>query len=178
MRSCFRLALLAVLGALAVIPRVAAASSADGSAPDSLRPGARIRVWSPALGDEPVVGSFIGVLADTLAFKPARSNDPTRVLLDEKAAIEMSTATHNRAGRYAAIGAALGAIIGGVIGDRSQTDQSVRAAVAGEPQSASEVGAGPLLLGLALGAAVGGIVGVNHRVDTWVRVRLPNPTIP
>jgi hypothetical protein len=179
MRPLCWLALVAVLGTLAVAPRVvAAANPADRSAPDSLAPGARIRLWSPVLGDEPIVGSFTGFRADTLAFKPARSKDPIRVLLDERAAIEMSTATHNRAGRYAAIGAALGAIIGGVIGDRSQTNENVRAAVSGEPKSASEAGAGPLLLGLALGAAVGGIVGANRKVDTWVPVRLSHPSIP
>src|SRR5262245_15658685 len=96
MRSVWCLGLFAEVGSLAIV-RVAAAAdpSAEISAPASqngdhlLVPGARIRVLSPALGEEFLVGSFLGVLGDTLTFKPAKSKDPMRVLLDERTTIEM-----------------------------------------------------------------------------------------
>jgi hypothetical protein len=172
-------ALLAMVGALSAVPRIAAAADSSAAASPGfenvdhpLAPGARIRVSNPTLGNEPLVGSFISILGgDTLTFKHAGFREPMRALLDEQTVVEVSTSHHNRAGRYAAIGAILGALIGGVIGDRAQTDDTLGAG----PNSASEAGTGPLLLGLAFGAAVGGIVGATHEVDTWVPVRFSNP---
>ena len=142
-----------------------------------LVPGARVRVQSPSLGKQLVVGRVVTVAADTLRLRVDDIGGTMPVLLNKQTRVELSTEHHTRLAPGILIGGLLGGAIGGVIVAYRQTVNDVAETFEGifslETPTHHEVSNAPLLVGLMLGGALGGIVGNGMHADRWVPVTSP-----
>jgi len=136
-------------------------AAATSSPAPFLERGARVRVTSPTLGNDPMVGHFVSVLGDTLVLEPEGYNEPLRARIDDQTRVEVSTGERNHLGR--------GILIGALVGLSIDTAVAVRN---GDMFSDSGGSTAPPL-GLLLGAVLGGLIGAAAHVDDWRLVPLP-----
>lgn len=127
--------------------------------------GARVRVSSPVLGNEPRVGVVVSATRDTLSFRAERQPAYTSLGTSDIRQLEISQGTRSRRLLGAVVGFPVGAVGGGFIGaatvERGNFDRRF---------SAGAIGA---LAGGLLGAFAGALT-IGRTVDTWVPVALPN----
>jgi hypothetical protein len=121
--------------------------------PGTLAVGSRVRVTSPEVGPQPLVGLIVALPPGAVVVS-GEGGAQSRVTLGSASSLEVSAGRKSRAGRGAMIGAAVGAMTGILInvGDYN-TDEPNTLAV-------SAVGA-------VSGAALGALVGLVFRTDDW-----------
>ena len=121
--------------------------------------GSRVRVISPEVGPQPLVGSVVALPPGAVVVS-GDGGAQRRVTLASASSLEVSTGTKSRAGRGAMIGAAVGAMSGILInvGDYN-TDKPNTVAVS--------------VVGAASGAAVGALVGLAFKSEDWRPAKVP-----
>jgi hypothetical protein len=157
-----------IAAAAATVDSLATASNSATtmSAEPALERGARIRVTSPSLGHDPMVGHLVSVLGDTLSLEPEGYSEPLRARIDDRTRIEVSTGDGNHLGRGILIGALVGLSIDTAVAVRNGDMFSDNGGSTAPP------------LGLLIGAVLGGIIGANAHVDDWRLVPLPGQSHP
>jgi hypothetical protein len=128
--------------------------------------GARVRVSSPVLGNEPRVGVVVSATRDTLSFRAERQPAAYASLrTSDIRQLEVSQGTRSHRFIGGLVGFPLGAVAGGFIGaatvEKGNFDRRFGAGATGA------------LVGGLLGAVAGALV-IGRTVDTWVPVPLPN----
>jgi hypothetical protein len=154
-----------ILQAVIVLAPVLAGAQAPGIPAWPVAEGARVRVSSPVLGNEPRVGVVISANRDTLSFRAERQSAYTSLRTSDIRQLEVSQGTRSHRFVGGLVGFSLGAVAGGFIGAAtgSKGDGFARA-------GAAAIGAG---VGGLLGAVAGSLV-IGRTVDTWVPVPLPD----
>lgn len=127
--------------------------------------GARVRVSSPVLGNEPRVGVVISATRDSLSFRAERQPAYTSLMTSDIRQLEVSHGIRRHRFIGGLVGFSLGAVAGGFIGAATVEKGNGSARV-----DAAAIGAG---VGGLLGAVAGALV-IGRTVDTWVPVALPN----
>ena len=126
--------------------------------------GARVRVTSPVLGNEPRVGVVVSATRDTLSFRAGGQPAYTSLRTSDIRELEVFEGTRSHRLIGGLVGFAAGAVAGGFIGaatvEKGNGNARVDAAIAG-------VGVGGLL-----GAVAGALI-IGRNVNTWVPVALP-----
>ncbi len=156
--------------AVLVAPAMAAAQVAP--APEwPIASGARVRILSPALGDQKQTGSVLSATADTLVFLPAKLSTSTPISTPNIVALDVARGTHSRK----LIGALLGFVIGtgggaaiGYATYKRPSCQTFCLDILGRGGNTA-IGA---VLGAVTGAVAGTIAG-SGQTDTWVPVAVP-----
>jgi hypothetical protein len=154
-----------ILQAVIVLAPASAGAQAPAIPAWPVAEGARVRVSSPVLGNEPRVGVVISANRDTLSFRAERQPAYTSLRTSDIRQLEVSQGTRSHRFVGGLVGFSLGAIAGGFIGAAtgSKGDGFARAG-----QAAIGAGVGGLL------GAVAGSLAIGRTVDTWVPVALPN----
>ena len=127
--------------------------------------GARVRVTSPVLGNEPRVGVVVSATRDTLSFRAERQPAYTPLRTSDIRQLEVSQGTRSHRLIGGLVGFAAGAVAGGFIGAAAVEKGNGFARVDGAGVGAS--------IGGLLGAVAGALV-IGRSVDTWVPVALPD----
>jgi hypothetical protein len=127
--------------------------------------GARVRVLSPVLGNEPRVGLVVSATRDSLSFRAQRQPAAYALRTSDIRQLEISQGTRSHRFIGGLVGFSLGAVAGGFIGAATVEKGNGSARV-----DAAIIGAG---VGGLLGAVAGALV-IGRTVDTWVPVALPN----
>jgi hypothetical protein len=159
-----------------LVPFPGPATSQVSDRQNRLEPGARVRISNSSLGRAPVVGRVLAVLGDTLRLERQDiPGAPTRVLLDDRAKVELSVSHHNYLGRGILIGGATGGLIGGMVVQFRQMSNDFGEALAGafgaQPPH-HEVSSAPFYIGVAGGGLLGGFIGSTMTWDKWAPVSL------
>ena len=127
--------------------------------------GARVRVLSPVLGNEPRVGLVVSATRDSLSFRAERQPAYTSLRTSDIRQLEVSQGTRSHRLIGGLVGFAAGAVAGGFIGAATVEKGNGFARVDGAAVGAS--------IGGLLGAVAGALV-IGRSVDTWVPVALPD----
>ena len=161
-----------VCAAALVIPALSAAQEAP--TPDwPLAPGSRVRILSPALGNQLQTGSVVSATSDTVVILPAKQSFSTSIRTPDIARIEVARGTHTRKLQGALLGLFGGAAAGAIYASATYKPPKC------EPGTfcldlfgqGGDAVAGGVLGGL-VGTVVGMIVG-DRKTDTWVPVAVP-----
>jgi hypothetical protein len=127
--------------------------------------GARVRVSSPVLGNEPRVGVVVSATRDTLSFRAEKQPAYTSLRTSDIRQLEVSQGTRSHRLIGGLVGFPLGAIAGGFIGAATVEKGNFNARFDGG------------IIGAAVGGLLGAVAGalvIGRTVDTWVPVPLPN----
>lgn len=157
--------LFALLQAVIVLAPALAGAQSPAIPAWPVAEGARVRVSSPVLGNEPRVGVVVSATRDSLSFRAGRQPAYTSLGTSDIRQLEVSqrTRTHRLVGGL--VGFPIGAVAGGFIGAASVEK--------GNFDRRFGAGATGALVGGLLGAVAGALV-IGRTVDTWVPVALPN----
>ncbi|MGH7651586.1 MAG: hypothetical protein ACREMS_07050 [Gemmatimonadaceae bacterium] len=140
--------------------------------------GARIRVLSPALGDNEQIGIALGVEADTLVFRREANAKTDTISPFAIKRLDVSTGHHTWKAKGALIGLAIG-VVGGAVAGYASYSRPPRCTPSspdqfclspGEFGRSGEAMLGAILLG-GLFAATGAIVGAIG-ADNWTPVKI------
>jgi hypothetical protein len=128
--------------------------------------GARVRVLSPVLGNEPRIGLVVSATRDSLSFREGRQPAAyTSLRTSDIRQLEISQRSRRHRFIGGLVGFSVGTVAGGFMGaatvEKGNGFARFDAAIAG-------AGVGGLL-----GAVAGALV-IGRTVDTWVPVALPN----
>jgi len=147
--------------ALVVTATLLCAAGAFPLEAPALAPGARVRVSSPSLGAEPVVGTLVRQEDGALWVDRGPSGSPTRIALEPVTRIEVSAGRRTRATQGALVGLAAGAVPGLLLtfGDYDSDDDPSPGAVAA--------------VGAASGAALGAAIGWALKTEEWLPAERP-----
>ena len=154
-----------MLQAVVVLAPALAGAQAPAMPAWPVAEGARVRVSSPVLGNEPRVGVVVSTTRDTLSFRAERQPAYTSLRTSDIRQLEVSQGTRSHRLIGGLVGFSLGAVAGGFIGAATVAKGNGNARI-----DAAIIGAG---VGGLLGA-VAGALAIGRTVDTWVPVALPN----
>lgn len=135
--------------------------------------GTRVRILSPALGDQKQTGSVVSATSDTLVFLPVKQSISMPISTPNIARIEVVRGTHSRKLVGALVGFVAGAGVGSLIGSATYKKPPKCVGFCFQMMDARSdaVIAGSVLGGLG-GTIVGLVVGLRQS-DTWVPVAVP-----
>jgi hypothetical protein len=154
-----------VLQAVIVLAPGLAVAQTSGIPAWPVAEGARVRVSSPVLGNEPRVGVVVSATRDTLSFRAERQPAYTSLRTSDISQLEVSEGTRSHRLIDGLVGFAAGAVAGGFIGAATVKKGNGIARA-----DAAIIGTG---VGGLLGAVAGALV-IGRSVDRWVPVALPD----
>ena len=135
---------------------------AQGVSP--LEPGTRVRVFSPSIGRDGLIGNLLAVADDTLSIRPENRADTVRLVRSELTRLEQSTGRHSHALRFAGIGLLVGAAGGAITSKASGDDKKIWWGGYSPRQDAVAMGI--------VGFIVGGVIGGNFPTEDWAPLQL------
>ena len=134
--------------------------------------GARVRILSPALGDQKQTGSVVSATADTLVFLPAKLSSSTSISTPNIVKIEVARGTHTNKLMGALLGFVVGTGTGAIIGSVTYKQPKCVDWCFGILDRSGAIMAGAVLGGV-IGTTGGAMLG-NRQADTWVPVTVPS----
>jgi len=161
MRNATRGRCLCLVAALAT---AAACVPLQAQIVSSLVTGDRVRVFTPSLSREGVVGMIVGRAPDTLTILSAEHSDTVIVPLSELTRLELSKGRHRNGLKGMVIGLLLGAA-GGAIAGRASGDDRGWGDTASQKELSDAVACG------VAGLIIGGTIGSNSETEDWVVIR-------
>ena len=135
--------------------------------------GARVRILSPALGDQKQIGSVVSATADTLVFLPAKVSFSQAIATPNIVGIEVARGTHTNKLMGALLGFVVGTGTGAIIGSVTYKQPKCVDWCFDILGRGGSIFAGAVLGGV-IGTTGGAMLG-NRQADTWVPVAVPNP---
>ena len=121
--------------------------------------GSRVRVISPEVGAQPLVGQVVTLEPDAVVVAGSGGGAQRRVPVGSASSLEVSAGTKSKAGRGAMIGGGIGALSGVLmnIGDYNGDNNTLVVSI----------------VGAASGAAIGALVGLAFKSESWRPARVP-----
>ena len=153
-----------MLQAIILVAPALAGAQAPVPQPWPVAEGARVRVSSPVLGNEPQIGVVVSANRDTLSFRADRKPAYTSIKTSDIRQLEVSQGIRAHRLIGSLVGFAAGAVAGGFIGAATVAKGDGNARF-----DAAIAGAG---LGGLVGAIAGAVI-LGRTVDTWAPVALP-----
>ena len=126
---------------------------AAASEAETVAVGSRVRIGSPELGPQPLVGQVLALEPGAVVVGRKDGSDKRRVSLASGTSLEVSTGRKSQAARGAMIGGAIGALSGILtnVGDYNSDNNTLVVSI----------------VGAASCAAVGALVGWGIKSDAW-----------
>ena len=153
--------------AILMVPTLALAQSTpSGSWP--VAAGSRVRILSPALGDQAQTGSVVSATSDTLVFLPHKTSNSTAVSTPNIVRLDVSSGTHTNKLKGALLGFALGAGVGAIIGSATYKPCSNCFDMFGRGGNIAVGSFAGSMIGLSGGWVIG-----SRASDSWVPVAVP-----
>lgn len=157
--------ILAALQAVMLLAPALAAAQATAIPTWPVAEGARVRVLSPALGDDPRVGRVVSATNDSLSFRARPQSAPYATLgTSDIRRLELSRDRHSHRLIGGLVGFPLGAVAGGFMGAAS-VDK-------GRGDARFDAGRSGAVVGGVVGA-IAGMLTIGRTVEKWVPVALP-----
>ena len=133
--------------------------------------GSRVRILSPALGDQKQTGSVLSATSDTLVFLPLKQSISTPISTPNIAGIEVARGTHTSKLVGALLGFVVGAGAGSIIGSVTYKRPKCVDFCFDMFGREGNIVVGGVLGGL--GGTIAGLVVGNRKSDNWVPVTVP-----